>query len=197
MGNIPEQRVRRMAERQGLKLVKSRRRDPKALDYNKYVLVDARDGHVVYGRACPEFSFNPGDLNTATLGDCEQYLNEERRLADYSQCEFRYLIMSTPEVMERWDMPASAALRILGYLPLGDLECMVDGHGNLYWDADKVQTAEIEYWEFIAAKDWDGFVRHSVEHDYRLQRIDRRTGEYECDPEPGEDVNRPPVIHLP
>lgn len=36
---IRENRLRRMAERQGLKLVKSRRRDPRALDYGRYWLV--------------------------------------------------------------------------------------------------------------------------------------------------------------
>jgi hypothetical protein len=35
-----EQRLRRMAERQGLALVKSRRRDPFAKDYGLYWLVD-------------------------------------------------------------------------------------------------------------------------------------------------------------
>lgn len=36
-----ETRLRRMAERQGMRLVKSRRRDPRALDYGKYWLVSS------------------------------------------------------------------------------------------------------------------------------------------------------------
>jgi hypothetical protein len=36
---VRENRLRRMAERQGLKLVKSRRRDPLALDYQLYALI--------------------------------------------------------------------------------------------------------------------------------------------------------------
>jgi hypothetical protein len=36
---VRENRLRRMAERQGLKLVKSRRRDPLALDYHLYALI--------------------------------------------------------------------------------------------------------------------------------------------------------------
>ena len=36
---VRENRLRRMAERQGMRLVKSRRRDPLALDYGKYWLV--------------------------------------------------------------------------------------------------------------------------------------------------------------
>ena len=35
---VRENRLRRMAERQGLTLVKSRRRDPRAVDYGKYWL---------------------------------------------------------------------------------------------------------------------------------------------------------------
>ena len=37
---IRENRLRRMAERQGVKLQKSRRRDPHALDYGTYRLID-------------------------------------------------------------------------------------------------------------------------------------------------------------
>ena len=46
---VQENRVRRMAERQGLKLVKSRRRDPRALGFGKYMLVDAHTNAVVAG----------------------------------------------------------------------------------------------------------------------------------------------------
>ncbi|WP_200213399.1 hypothetical protein [Micromonospora coerulea] len=38
---VRENRLRRMAERQGLTLTKSRRRDPRAVDYGKYWLADA------------------------------------------------------------------------------------------------------------------------------------------------------------
>lgn len=37
---VRENRLRRMAERQGLQLQKSRRRDPRAYDYGSYQLVD-------------------------------------------------------------------------------------------------------------------------------------------------------------
>lgn len=47
---IRENRLRRMADRQGLRLEKSRRRDPRALDYGTYWLVDAdRNTPVVWG----------------------------------------------------------------------------------------------------------------------------------------------------
>jgi hypothetical protein len=40
---VRENRLRRMAERQGLRLEKSRRRDPRAYDYGTYQLVNAWD----------------------------------------------------------------------------------------------------------------------------------------------------------
>lgn len=44
-----ENRVRRMAERQGLRLEKSRRRDPRALGYGTYQLVDPNRNTIVAG----------------------------------------------------------------------------------------------------------------------------------------------------
>jgi len=44
-----ENRVRREAERQNLRLAKSRRRDPRAWDYNTYRLVDHATNTVVSG----------------------------------------------------------------------------------------------------------------------------------------------------
>jgi hypothetical protein len=46
---VRENRLRRMAERQGLRLVKSRRRDPHAIDYGGYMLEDLATGGVVAG----------------------------------------------------------------------------------------------------------------------------------------------------
>jgi hypothetical protein len=43
---VRENRLRRMASRQGLRLEKSRQRDPMALDYGKYSLVNGRPGHI-------------------------------------------------------------------------------------------------------------------------------------------------------
>lgn len=38
-----ENRLRRSARRQGLRLVKSRRRDPRCIDYGTYMLIDDRN----------------------------------------------------------------------------------------------------------------------------------------------------------
>jgi hypothetical protein len=66
---VRENRLRRMADRQGLQLVKSRRRDPRAIDYGGYMLVDPRTNSVVAGAegvGRPHWS----------LDDVERYLNE-------------------------------------------------------------------------------------------------------------------------
>lgn len=46
---VRENRLRRAAGRQGLQLVKSRRRDPRAFDYGGYMLVDIDTNVVVVG----------------------------------------------------------------------------------------------------------------------------------------------------
>jgi hypothetical protein len=46
---VLEQRARRMAERQGLVLSRSRRRDPHAIDYGRYFLLDAQTNTHVAG----------------------------------------------------------------------------------------------------------------------------------------------------
>lgn len=44
---VREARLRRMAERQRMRLVKVRRRDPLAWDYGTYQLIDAISGDIV------------------------------------------------------------------------------------------------------------------------------------------------------
>lgn len=46
---VRENRLRRMAGRQGLKLVKSRRRDERAVDFGGYMLVDEQTKEAVLG----------------------------------------------------------------------------------------------------------------------------------------------------
>ncbi len=62
---VRENRLRRMAIRQGLRLLKSRRRDERAVDYGGYMLVDDRN-FVVEGASSFAFS--------ASLDDVEAYL---------------------------------------------------------------------------------------------------------------------------
>lgn len=65
-----EQRLRRMADRQGLRLVKSRRRDPRARDYGDYHLVDVDANSIVAGEI--------GRIHFS-LDDVEAYLTGEDR----------------------------------------------------------------------------------------------------------------------
>ena len=62
---VRENRLRRVAERRGYRLLKSRRRDPEALDYGGYMLLDAASNTVILG-ASPRAIF-------ATLEDVEKY----------------------------------------------------------------------------------------------------------------------------
>jgi hypothetical protein len=62
-----EDRLRRMARRQGLNLLKSRRRDPRAYDYNGYMLADEND-RAVAGHAPHTYSMS--------IDEIEKYLAE-------------------------------------------------------------------------------------------------------------------------
>lgn len=65
---VRENRLRRAAERQGLKLEKSRRRDPRAIDFGTYRLVDMRTNAVTVHSG-------PSDYGMS-LEDIERALNE-------------------------------------------------------------------------------------------------------------------------
>lgn len=65
---VRENRLRRMAQRQGLRLDKSRRRDPRAADYGCYMIVDAATNMAVAGS---------GPIGPSLgLDDVELYLTE-------------------------------------------------------------------------------------------------------------------------
>lgn len=66
-----ENRLRRMADRRGYKLTKSRSRDPKALDYGLYAVVDHRTGGAVNPAIAGRWSCS------WTLDEVEQWLTAE------------------------------------------------------------------------------------------------------------------------
>jgi hypothetical protein len=66
---ITESRLRRMAARQGLRLMKSRRRDPDAYDFGGYMLVDLDTNSAVAGSDPLPFSL--------TIQDVTAYLKSE------------------------------------------------------------------------------------------------------------------------
>ena len=67
-----ENRLRRIADRRGLLFVKARRRDPRALDFGGYMLLDIGTGRVVFGA---------GEIGrpSATLDEIEEYLSSDRK----------------------------------------------------------------------------------------------------------------------
>ncbi len=67
---VTENRIRRAAQRQGLMLQKSRRRDPRAYDYGTYRLIDGRHNALVAGDQVSSYGM--------TLADVEETLNGRR-----------------------------------------------------------------------------------------------------------------------
>ena len=67
---VRENRLRRMADRQGLRLEKSRRRDPHANDYGLYNLF----AHDTGGAVWPSAPWGPF---VATLDEVEEYLTSD------------------------------------------------------------------------------------------------------------------------
>lgn len=66
---VRENRLRRAAERQGFKLSKSRRRDPRATDYGGFMLIDVSTNGVVAGGNPYAYSLN--------LDEIEAFLNDK------------------------------------------------------------------------------------------------------------------------
>ncbi|MGI8623105.1 MAG: hypothetical protein ACR2NB_06385 [Solirubrobacteraceae bacterium] len=64
---VRENRLRRMAARQGLALHKSRRRDPRAIDYGSYHLVDVQMNAVVTGN----FGLSLDEVEQFLTGDAQ------------------------------------------------------------------------------------------------------------------------------
>jgi hypothetical protein len=64
---VHENRLRRMAERRGFALVKSKRRDPLALDYDRWLIIDQRTKKVVAGEG-------HGGRPTMALDEVEAFL---------------------------------------------------------------------------------------------------------------------------
>ena len=65
---VRENRLRRMADRQGLKLRRSPRRDENAIDYGLYALTTYETGATLH----PD---GPISIFTLDLDDVEEYLN--------------------------------------------------------------------------------------------------------------------------
>ena len=64
---VRENRLRRMADRQGIKLRRSRRRDENAIDYGMYALSTHDSGGLIH----PD---GPNSIFTLDLDEVEEYL---------------------------------------------------------------------------------------------------------------------------
>jgi hypothetical protein len=60
--DVKEARLRRMLHRRGMKLLKSRRRDPKALDYGGYMVANLVSDVIVFGGTPHPFSWSLDDV---------------------------------------------------------------------------------------------------------------------------------------
>lgn len=68
---VRENRLRRKADRMGYRLLKSRRRDPAALEYGGYMIVDVETGGAVAGTG------NAGRGYALSLDDVEEWLSSD------------------------------------------------------------------------------------------------------------------------
>jgi hypothetical protein len=66
---VRENRLRRMAERQGLRLEKSRRRDPRAVDFGTYQLVNARSNALVAGSRSWGYGLDLDEVEAYLVGE--------------------------------------------------------------------------------------------------------------------------------
>jgi len=69
---VRENRLRRMADRQGLRLLRSRARDPRDITYGGYQLVDLQVGGCVLGWGNADRGY------AATLNEVEEFLTSDR-----------------------------------------------------------------------------------------------------------------------
>ena len=65
---VKENKLRRAADRQGLRLSKSRSRDPRALDFGRYALIDVQTGGTVHPMLADRWA------HALTLEEVEEWL---------------------------------------------------------------------------------------------------------------------------
>jgi hypothetical protein len=80
---VRENRLRAMAERQGLALHKSRRRDPRAIDFDRWMVVDSFTNDVLTGTEVT------GRQNM-DLDQVEAFLTEDRPMAELKRAAWAY-----------------------------------------------------------------------------------------------------------
>ena len=92
---VLENRLRRAAKRQGLVLIKSRSRDPRAIDYGGYMLADAEDNTVVAGELGSSRSLSLTEIAEQLLETSEQ-LEVKGRAIEH----FRFWLLQDQDLVE-------------------------------------------------------------------------------------------------
>ena len=111
---VRENRLRRMADRQGLAIHKSRRRDPRAIDYDRWLILDARTNAVVAGtEGSPRHgvtldaveAYLTGDEWTFTKGALDDVLELRHDMAEEKRRAQRETIDAAPSQRAASDGP--------------------------------------------------------------------------------------------
>jgi len=150
---ITENRVRRAAQRQGLKLKKSRRRDRRAHDFPRYMIVAANNGAPVIGHKPNAFS--------ASLEDIQLYLGldlgKERMYQSFTLEQLELLQQGKFRVaMGR--VRAASALPKLDLETARDLLCGrgINSHQRLQAMLELVERRSAEEGMPIVLENWTG-----------------------------------------
>jgi hypothetical protein len=104
---VRENRLRRMADRQGLEIQKSRRRDPRAIGYDRWLILDARTNAVVagtegtprHGMTLDEVeAYLSGDEWTFTKGALDDVLELQHDVSEEKRRAHREMIDTAPSL---------------------------------------------------------------------------------------------------
>jgi hypothetical protein len=142
---VLENRLRRAAARQGLRLEKSRRRDPRAYDYGTYALIDGASRTLV-----------AGDTNTGyglDLEDVARHLFEDITIhVDYNPDHSAMTFNDAGEPILTYRTSCTTKARDTNGRPLPDGWVLHTSDGDEWivgaWDLDGVDDAVAK------AKDW-------------------------------------------
>jgi hypothetical protein len=92
---VLENRLRRAAKRQGLVLIKSRSRDPRAIDYGGYMLADAENNTAVAGELGSPRSLSLTEIAEALLETSEKLEVKGRAIE-----QFRFWLRQDQRLVE-------------------------------------------------------------------------------------------------
>lgn len=113
---VLENRLRRAAKRQGLVLVKSRSRDPRAIDYGGYMLADADTDKVVAGGLGSRQALTLTEVAEALLETAEKLETKGHAIQTFRSwlLQDRFALRGAIQLIEAGDIEGGlAAMRAL------------------------------------------------------------------------------------